>query len=607
MWRVDKKKINAKWKAVDRSPSIKKLLQCRDAFNKIDGRKNKDLTESSMSGRGYVIAMCSGCHVKSPVRAYDIRIGRCCKPCSDYKRGRISDDVERAVISKLMSAEKRCCNKKEQRFPDYGGRGIKISNRYNPKKQRYPVLAAHNLMNDIGEPLPKQQLDRIDNDKGYVKGNLRWVSAKVNSRNKRNNVGGPSSGFIDKCESSGLNPKTVAARMRNNPDLTEEEAFNAEHFQRKSILKTDKLIIDEIESGRLYVTKNGVVYRIEGNQVTLLTVMMKGKECGGRQYCTVKVKNIECRVHRIVCLQYLGGQSKDQFLVDHISGNVHNNRLVNLQWASSVENASCRGSKSPPFHDRIIFNRSPLSLNRINYLKNKKYSRNSFIGGLKVGLSKIEVDKLTKEWGFSDFYHSMSDDLKNMYHAVVSVPDNVRFSEKKGPCVVLNAGEMVNFEEFFSESWNKYIRRTLWVAAYGSDLAELIDHPAIADEISRLPSVILNRRRIINRNVGPFSEFKNGGHAAIDGKAGFRSSLVLAAPELAVRLSDDSLKSPLYVMMGSHLKISVLCSACGERRCSYQPVKELLRDVDVSGNLVNGQCFACLAIKARKNGTQSSR
>lgn len=38
----------------------------------------------------------------------------------------------------------------------------------------------------MGErPSSKHQIDRIDNEKGYSKENCRWVTAKVNNRNRR--------------------------------------------------------------------------------------------------------------------------------------------------------------------------------------------------------------------------------------------------------------------------------------------------------------------------------------------------------------------------------------------------------------------------------------
>ena len=46
-----------------------------------------------------------------------------------------------------------------------------------------------NFYNDMGDrPFLGAQLDRIDNDKGYCKENCRWVSARVNNRNKQKNI-----------------------------------------------------------------------------------------------------------------------------------------------------------------------------------------------------------------------------------------------------------------------------------------------------------------------------------------------------------------------------------------------------------------------------------
>lgn len=61
---------------------------------------------------------------------------------------------------------------------DYGGRGITV----DPAFDDFPTFIAH-----IGlKPFPKAQLDRIDNEKGYAPGNVRWVTARENSLNRRN-------------------------------------------------------------------------------------------------------------------------------------------------------------------------------------------------------------------------------------------------------------------------------------------------------------------------------------------------------------------------------------------------------------------------------------
>ena len=50
-------------------------------------------------------------------------------------------------------------------------------------------LVEGNFYSDMGDmPSTDHQLDRRDNSKGYTPENCRWVTAKQNGRNKRNNV-----------------------------------------------------------------------------------------------------------------------------------------------------------------------------------------------------------------------------------------------------------------------------------------------------------------------------------------------------------------------------------------------------------------------------------
>ena len=75
----------------------------------------------------------------------------------------------------------RCYNEKCEHFDDYGGRGIKMSDEW-----RNDFM---NFYNDMADGYMKGvQLDRIDVNGNYEKGNCRWVTAKENARNKRNTV-----------------------------------------------------------------------------------------------------------------------------------------------------------------------------------------------------------------------------------------------------------------------------------------------------------------------------------------------------------------------------------------------------------------------------------
>jgi hypothetical protein len=72
----------------------------------------------------------------------------------------------------------RCVNPKVRLYPVYGGRGIKVC-------QRWQDFA--NFLADMGEPPPSLTLDRIDVNGDYEPGNCRWVDMKTQENNRTNN------------------------------------------------------------------------------------------------------------------------------------------------------------------------------------------------------------------------------------------------------------------------------------------------------------------------------------------------------------------------------------------------------------------------------------
>jgi len=75
----------------------------------------------------------------------------------------------------------RCTNENNQSYRKYGGRGIVVCERWRNSFTSF--------YKDIGpRPFPEAQIDRIDNDGNYEPGNCRWVSSKINNRNKNSNV-----------------------------------------------------------------------------------------------------------------------------------------------------------------------------------------------------------------------------------------------------------------------------------------------------------------------------------------------------------------------------------------------------------------------------------
>lgn len=77
----------------------------------------------------------------------------------------------------------RCLNKRHRDYPLYGGRGIRIATEFSNAGYFISYLET-----TLGPRPVNTTLDRIDNNKGYEPGNLRWATATEQAYNRRNTV-----------------------------------------------------------------------------------------------------------------------------------------------------------------------------------------------------------------------------------------------------------------------------------------------------------------------------------------------------------------------------------------------------------------------------------
>ncbi len=82
------------------------------------------------------------------------------------------------IYRRWVNIKSRCCRDNDKSFSYYGGRGIKLCDRW---------LKFENFYADMGDiPFEGAQLDRIDPDGNYEPSNCRWVTSLENNNNRRN-------------------------------------------------------------------------------------------------------------------------------------------------------------------------------------------------------------------------------------------------------------------------------------------------------------------------------------------------------------------------------------------------------------------------------------
>lgn len=109
---------------------------------------------------------------------------------------------------------RRCTDKRIKAYPHYGGRGIKVSDRW---------LIFENFLNDMGLSPPGHSIERVDNNGNYEKSNCVWLPRVDQGKNTRATIRIKMRGVVmclkDACRLQNISyiPAFKAIRYKNRP------------------------------------------------------------------------------------------------------------------------------------------------------------------------------------------------------------------------------------------------------------------------------------------------------------------------------------------------------------------------------------------------------
>lgn len=156
----------------------------------------------------------------------------------------------------------RCSNPRVTRYEDYGGRGIRVCERWG----NFATFLA-----DMGEKPPGTSLDRIDNSGNYEPGNCRWATVEQQQNNTRRNCHltafGETLTITQWARRNGIHATTIERRIKKLGWSTEKAIATPPAPRRSLSADQEDAVRREYAAGGTSHKKLAVKPRVSANTI----------------------------------------------------------------------------------------------------------------------------------------------------------------------------------------------------------------------------------------------------------------------------------------------------------------------------------------------------
>lgn len=180
--------------------------------------------------RTYYICDCL-CGQKSEARHDSLLSGNTrscgCLIGTTKKHGHTANGLTSGEYHSWDAMQRRCNNPRCSQYPNYGGRGISVCERWS--------ASFEDFLADMGSrPSPKHSLDRIDVNGNYEPTNCRWATVTEQGNNRRTNkqitYNGETRTYAEWERYLNWPPGTIGSRIRLG--WSQERALQFPHKER---------------------------------------------------------------------------------------------------------------------------------------------------------------------------------------------------------------------------------------------------------------------------------------------------------------------------------------------------------------------------------------